>query len=133
MHLLSIAPVFLNTMEDVGALPIERSVDNLHIGDIIDVYPYKEMKTSHGKDGILHFVLLPAPFARTSCMVDCDESAGHPLSRVELPRTRRPEDAVRRLTSATEAAGSSRDELVAGVRGIAKVKSFDLSVLIVVQ
>ncbi|WP_434130387.1 bifunctional aconitate hydratase 2/2-methylisocitrate dehydratase [Methylocaldum sp. GT1BB] len=36
-----IAPIFFNTMEDSGALPIECDVSNLHTGDVIDVYPYK--------------------------------------------------------------------------------------------
>lgn len=36
-----IAPIFFNTMEDAGALPIEAAVDNLNMGDVIDVYPYE--------------------------------------------------------------------------------------------
>ncbi|EJT6964112.1 bifunctional aconitate hydratase 2/2-methylisocitrate dehydratase [Salmonella enterica] len=36
-----IAPIFFNTMEDAGALPIEVDVSNLNMGDVIDVYPYK--------------------------------------------------------------------------------------------
>ena len=35
-----IAPIFFNTMEDSGALPIEMPVDNIHMGDIIDIYPH---------------------------------------------------------------------------------------------
>lgn len=35
-----IAPIFFNTMEDAGALPIEVDVNNLNMGDVIDVYPY---------------------------------------------------------------------------------------------
>jgi len=34
-----IAPIFFNTMEDSGALPIEMDVSNLNTGDIIDIYP----------------------------------------------------------------------------------------------
>lgn len=34
-----IAPIFFNTMEDSGALPIEMDVSNLNMGDIIDIYP----------------------------------------------------------------------------------------------
>ena len=34
-----IAPIFYNTMEDAGALPIEMPVANLNMGDVIDVYP----------------------------------------------------------------------------------------------
>lgn len=36
-----IAPIFYNTMEDAGALPIEFDCTNLGMGDVIDVYPYK--------------------------------------------------------------------------------------------
>lgn len=34
-----IAPIFFNTLEDCGALPIEMDVSNLAMGDVIDVYP----------------------------------------------------------------------------------------------
>eukprot|EP00581_Thalassiosira_minuscula_P007544 CAMPEP_0183703274 /NCGR_PEP_ID=MMETSP0737-20130205/1073_1 /TAXON_ID=385413 /ORGANISM="Thalassiosira miniscula, Strain CCMP1093" /LENGTH=964 /DNA_ID=CAMNT_0025929997 /DNA_START=352 /DNA_END=3246 /DNA_ORIENTATION=- len=34
-----IAPIFFNTMEDSGALPIEMDVSNLNTGDVIDIYP----------------------------------------------------------------------------------------------
>lgn len=36
-----IAPIFFNTMEDAGALPIEMDVTNMNMGDVIDVYPYE--------------------------------------------------------------------------------------------
>ncbi len=36
-----IAPIFYNTMEDAGALPIEMDVSNMNMGDVIDVYPYE--------------------------------------------------------------------------------------------
>jgi len=35
-----IAPIFFNTMEDSGALPIECDVTNMNMGDVIDIYPY---------------------------------------------------------------------------------------------
>lgn len=35
-----IAPIFFNTMEDSGALPIEMDVNKINMGDIIYVYPY---------------------------------------------------------------------------------------------
>mmetsp|Transcript_3238 Transcript_3238/g.6531 ORF Transcript_3238/g.6531 Transcript_3238/m.6531 type:complete len:979 (+) Transcript_3238:124-3060(+) len=34
-----IAPIFFNTMEDSGALPIEMDVSDLNMGDVIDIYP----------------------------------------------------------------------------------------------
>ncbi|MFT5155031.1 MAG: aconitate hydratase 2/2-methylisocitrate dehydratase, partial [Planctomycetota bacterium] len=36
-----IAPIFFNTMEDSGALPIECDVDGLSTGDVITVFPYE--------------------------------------------------------------------------------------------
>ena len=42
-----IAPIFFNTMEDAGALPIEVDVSNLNMGDVIDVYPYKGAVRNH--------------------------------------------------------------------------------------
>ncbi len=45
-----IAPIFFNTMEDSGALPIEFDVTNLAMGDVIDIYPYVGVVKSHGSD-----------------------------------------------------------------------------------
>ena len=36
-----IAPIFFNTMEDSGALPIECDVEQINMGDVIDVYPFE--------------------------------------------------------------------------------------------
>ncbi len=36
-----IAPIFFNTQEDSGALPIEVNVTKLEMGDVIDVLPYE--------------------------------------------------------------------------------------------
>ena len=35
-----IAPIFFNTQEDSGALPIEVEVSAFNMGDVIDIYPY---------------------------------------------------------------------------------------------
>ncbi len=35
-----IAPIFFNTMEDAGALPIEVDVSDLNMGDVVDIFPY---------------------------------------------------------------------------------------------
>ncbi|MCL6262889.1 bifunctional aconitate hydratase 2/2-methylisocitrate dehydratase [Craterilacuibacter sp. RT1T] len=35
-----IAPIFFNTQEDSGSLPIEVDVSKLEMGDVIDIYPY---------------------------------------------------------------------------------------------
>jgi len=36
-----IAPIFFNTMEDAGALPIECDVSKMQMGDVISIYPYE--------------------------------------------------------------------------------------------
>ena len=36
-----IAPIFFNTMEDAGALPIELDVSQINMGDVIEIYPYQ--------------------------------------------------------------------------------------------
>lgn len=48
-----IAPIFFNTMEDAGALPIEMDVSNMEMGDVIDVYPYAGKVTRHGSDEVI--------------------------------------------------------------------------------
>jgi aconitate hydratase 2/2-methylisocitrate dehydratase len=45
-----IAPIFFNTMEDAGALPIECNVDDLSMGDVVDIYPYEGTVRRHGED-----------------------------------------------------------------------------------
>merc|ERR1719174_542487 len=50
----TIAPIFFNTMEDAGALPIEADdVTKLNMGDIIDVFPYEGVIKTHGTDKVL--------------------------------------------------------------------------------
>lgn len=48
-----IAPIFYNTMEDSGALPLEMPVDKLNTGDVIDIYPYKGVTKSHTSGEVL--------------------------------------------------------------------------------
>ncbi|BBL71272.1 bifunctional aconitate hydratase 2/2-methylisocitrate dehydratase [Methylogaea oryzae] len=45
-----IAPIFFNTMEDSGALPIECDVTQLNMGDVIDIYPYEGVVRRHGSN-----------------------------------------------------------------------------------
>ncbi len=42
-----IAPIFFNTMEDSGALPIECDVTGLQTGDVIDILPYEGVILDH--------------------------------------------------------------------------------------
>ncbi|WP_028693742.1 bifunctional aconitate hydratase 2/2-methylisocitrate dehydratase [Pseudomonas cremoricolorata] len=48
-----IAPIFYNTMEDAGALPIEFDCTDLNMGDVIDVYPYKGEVRRHESDELV--------------------------------------------------------------------------------
>ncbi|MCM2971676.1 bifunctional aconitate hydratase 2/2-methylisocitrate dehydratase [Larsenimonas suaedae] len=48
-----IAPIFFNTMEDAGALPIEMDVSNMAMGDVIDVYPFEGKVCRHDTDDVL--------------------------------------------------------------------------------
>lgn len=56
-----IAPIFYNTMEDAGALPIEFDVSNLNMGDVIDVYPHAGKVCKHGTDEVLATFELKTP------------------------------------------------------------------------
>ena len=48
-----IAPIFFNTMEDAGALPLEMDVTQMNMGDVIDVYPFEGVAKRHGTDEVL--------------------------------------------------------------------------------
>ncbi|PMH41230.1 bifunctional aconitate hydratase 2/2-methylisocitrate dehydratase [Vibrio sp. 10N.286.49.B3] len=48
-----IAPIFFNTMEDAGALPIEVDVTKLNMGDVIDVYPFAGKVCDHASGDVL--------------------------------------------------------------------------------
>ena len=44
-----IAPIFFNTQEDSGALPIEVDVTNLNMGDVVDIFPYEGKIVKNGE------------------------------------------------------------------------------------
>ncbi len=44
-----IAPIFYNTMEDSGALPIELDVGQMNMGDVIELRPYEGKTLKEGK------------------------------------------------------------------------------------
>ncbi|MCP3870017.1 MAG: bifunctional aconitate hydratase 2/2-methylisocitrate dehydratase [Gammaproteobacteria bacterium] len=44
----NIAPLFFNTMEDAGALPIECDVTGMNTGDVIDIFPYEGAVRKNG-------------------------------------------------------------------------------------
>jgi len=58
-----IAPIFFNTAEDSGALPIQCDVAGMKTGDVITIYPFKgEVHDASGK-GISSFKLEPVTLA----------------------------------------------------------------------
>lgn len=48
-----IAPIFFNTMEDSGALPIELDVEKMNMGDVIDIFPYEGVVKRSGTDEVI--------------------------------------------------------------------------------
>ncbi len=65
-----IAPIFFNTMEDSGALPIECDVSQMNMGDVIVVYPYEGKVTNEKGDTISKFSL------RTQVLLDEVQAGG---------------------------------------------------------
>lgn len=54
-----IAPIFFNTVEDSGGLPIECDVTQMKTGDVITIYPYKGEITDESGQVISTFKLKP--------------------------------------------------------------------------
>jgi aconitate hydratase 2 / 2-methylisocitrate dehydratase len=48
-----IAPIFFNTMEDSGALPIECDVSQLNMGDVVSIFPYQGTIKRHMTNDLL--------------------------------------------------------------------------------
>eukprot|EP00927_Polykrikos_kofoidii_P034554 TRINITY_DN292_c0_g1_i2.p1 TRINITY_DN292_c0_g1~~TRINITY_DN292_c0_g1_i2.p1 ORF type:complete len:924 (+),score=159.76 TRINITY_DN292_c0_g1_i2:64-2772(+) len=48
-----IAPIFFNTMEDSGALPLEMDVQGMAMGDVIDIFVYEGVVRKHGTDQVI--------------------------------------------------------------------------------
>lgn len=55
----NIAPIFFNTAQDSGALPIECDVSNMQMGDEITIHPYAGKITNANGDTISTFKLEP--------------------------------------------------------------------------
>ncbi|MDM3847088.1 MAG: bifunctional aconitate hydratase 2/2-methylisocitrate dehydratase [Aphanizomenon gracile PMC649.10] len=55
----AIAPIFFNTAEDAGALPIQCDVTQMETGDVITIYPYKGEVTNAAGEVISTFSLKP--------------------------------------------------------------------------
>jgi aconitate hydratase 2/2-methylisocitrate dehydratase len=59
----NIAPIFFNTAEDSGALPIECDVQNLNMGDVITIRPYDGQILNEAGDVISTFEMRPTTLA----------------------------------------------------------------------
>ncbi len=55
----AIAPIFFNTAEDAGALPIQCDVSKMETGDVITIYPYKGTVLNAAGEIISTFSLKP--------------------------------------------------------------------------
>ncbi len=58
-----IAPIFFNTAEDSGALPIECDVSQLEMGDVITIHPYEGKITNEAGETVSTFELKPSTLA----------------------------------------------------------------------
>jgi aconitate hydratase 2/2-methylisocitrate dehydratase len=59
----NIAPIFFNTAEDSGALPIECDVQALEMGDVITIYPNEGKITNEAGELVSTFELRPTTIA----------------------------------------------------------------------
>jgi len=59
----NIAPIFFNTAEDSGALPIECDVTKMNTGDVITIHPYKGEVHNEAGEVISSFTLKPTTMA----------------------------------------------------------------------
>ena len=59
----TIAPIFFNTAEDSGALPIECDVSKMETGDVIRIRPYDGVIINEAGDELCKFGLSPATMA----------------------------------------------------------------------
>ncbi len=58
-----IAPIFFNTAEDSGALPIECNVDGMQTGDVITIRPFDGLIVNEAGDELCKFNLSPDTMA----------------------------------------------------------------------
>jgi len=65
-----IAPIFFNTVEDSGALPIECDVDRLEMGDVVTVHPYAGRITNPAGETVSTFEL------KTQVLLDEAQAGG---------------------------------------------------------
>ena len=114
-----IAPIFFNTAEDSGALPIECDVSQLNTGDVIIIHPYKGEIKSESGEVISTFELKPEtivdevqaggriPLLIGRALTDkTREALGLPVCEV-FTRPSMPEDTGRGFTLAQKMVGKA--------------------------
>jgi len=113
----AIAPIFFNTMEDSGALPLEMDVSKLKHGDVIDIFPYEGVTKNHETGEVL------AEFSlKTQIILDEVQAGGRiPLivGRGLTARTREslglpPSDVFRAAAAISEVAGYTLAQKMVG-------------------
>lgn len=59
----NIAPIFFNTAEDSGAMPIECDVQKMETGDVITIYPYEGKIVNQAGETVSEFTIRPTTLA----------------------------------------------------------------------
>ncbi|MEM7594998.1 MAG: bifunctional aconitate hydratase 2/2-methylisocitrate dehydratase [Cyanobacteria bacterium P01_A01_bin.83] len=114
-----IAPIFFNTAEDSGALPIECDVSQMNTADVVTIHPYKGEITNETGDVITRFTLKPEtiidevraggriPLLIGRALTDkTREALGLPVSEV-FTRPSIPEDTGKGFTLAQKMVGKA--------------------------
>ncbi|MDJ0597106.1 MAG: bifunctional aconitate hydratase 2/2-methylisocitrate dehydratase [Pleurocapsa sp. MO_226.B13] len=114
-----IAPIFFNTAEDSGALPIECDVTQMNTGDVITIHPYKGEITNESGEVISTFTLKPEtiidevraggriPLLIGRALTDkTREALGLPVSEI-FTRPSLPEDTGKGFTLAQKMVGKA--------------------------
>ena len=115
----NIAPIFFNTAEDSGALPIECDVAQMNTGDVVTIYPYKGEVKNESDETISTFTLKPEtivdevraggriPLLIGRALTDkTREALGLPVSEV-FTRPSMPEDTGKGFTLAQKMVGKA--------------------------
>lgn len=84
----AIAPIFFNTMEDSGALPIECDVSTMNMGDVITIYPYEGKIENEAGEVISTFAL------KTEVLLDEVQAGGRIPLIVGRSLTRRARESL---------------------------------------
>ncbi len=83
-----VAPIFFNTMEDSGALPLECDVSTMKMGDVIVLYPYEGKVTNETGELISTFSL------KTDVLLDEVQAGGRIPLIIGRSLTKRARDAM---------------------------------------